>query len=64
MDYSEGGGGGKGYVAPPLKLLGGGAGPPTPLPTPIYQITYIYCEDFEPFLGPTFCCHICGSFND
>ena len=30
------GGGGKGYVGPPLKLLGGGAGPPgPPLPTPM-----------------------------
>ena len=29
-----GGGGGKGYVGPPLKLLGegGGAGPPLPMP--------------------------------
>ena len=39
MDYLEGGGlgGGKGYVGPPLKLLGGrGAGPPgPPLPTPM-----------------------------
>ena len=30
------GGGGKGYVGPPLKLLGGGPGPPgPPLPTPM-----------------------------
>ena len=27
-----GGGGGKGYVGPPLKLLGGGPGPPLPTP--------------------------------
>ena len=42
----EGRGGGKGYVAPPLKLLGGGGGGgggggaarplPPPLPMPIY----------------------------
>ena len=36
MDY-WGGGGGKGYVGPPPKLLGrvGAAGPPFPLPTPM-----------------------------
>ena len=32
MDYWGGGGGAKGYVAPPLKLLGGAP----PLPTPMY----------------------------
>ena len=39
MDYLKGGGGGgggggrgKGYVGPPLKLLGGGPAPPLPTP--------------------------------
>ena len=30
-----GGGGAKGYVGPPLKLLGGPGPPPPPLPTPM-----------------------------
>ena len=30
--------GAKGYVGPPLKLLGGGPGPPPPLPTPMMVI--------------------------
>ena len=38
-------GGAKGYVGPPLKLLGGGGGgwsplPPPPLPTPMTYINY------------------------
>ena len=32
-----GGGGGKGYVAPPLKSLGGGPGPPLPTPM-VYRV--------------------------
>ena len=32
-----GGGGGKGFVGPPLKLLGGALAPP--LPTPMYRAT-------------------------
>ena len=35
MDYSGGGGVGKGYVSPPLKLLGMGVGLASPLPTPM-----------------------------
>ena len=35
------GGGGKGYVGPPLKLLGrGGAAPP--LPTPMFNVINVY----------------------
>ena len=30
--WGGGGGGGKGYVGPPLKLLGGGMAPPLPTP--------------------------------
>ena len=47
MDYWGGGGGGgegKGYVGPPLKLLGGGLVPPAPppsLPTPMLPL----CSD-------------------
>ena len=36
------GGGGKGYVTPPLKLLGGGAGPSAPPPRP--PSSYAYAE--------------------
>ena len=35
MDYWAGGGGGKGYVAPPLKLLGGGGWGQAPLAPPL-----------------------------
>ena len=35
VDYLGGGGGGKGYVGSPLKLLGGGGALPPPLPTPM-----------------------------
>ena len=47
------GGGGKGYVGPPLKLLGGGLAPPPswpPLPTPmrIYGMTQL--RDWHPCL--------------
>ena len=36
MDYWGGGGGAKGMLAPPVKLLGGGLAPlPPPLPTPM-----------------------------
>ena len=46
MDYW----GAKGYVAPPLKLLGGGggggAGPPgPPLPTPMANTTHVSYHD-------------------
>ena len=37
-----GGGGGKGYVGPPLKLLGE---PGPPLPTPMYVNSFSYCAD-------------------
>ena len=43
MDY-WGGGGAKGYVGPPLKLLGG-AWPPwplPPLPTPMFLFIYVF----------------------
>ena len=36
-----GGGGGKGYVGPPLKLLGRGGWPP-PLPTPMFNVINVY----------------------
>ena len=44
MDYwGRGGGVGKGYVGPPLKLLGGGAGPPAPLlPTPMSYTKFAF----------------------
>ena len=50
-----GGGGGKGYVGPPLKLLGGGAWPPWPpssyayedmLDKPIPGIGYVMQNQF------------------
>ena len=43
-DYWGGGGGGKEYVGPPLKLFGGGGAGPSPcppLPTPMLEGCYV-----------------------
>ena len=44
-----GGGGGKGYVGPPLKLLGAGPAPPPPLAPPssyAYVLVYVKYQNF------------------
>ena len=52
MDYWGRGGGGKGYVGPPLKLCGGmGAAPP--VPTPMDSARKFYCCIGDPITrGP------------
>ena len=44
-----GGGGGKGYVGPPFKLLGGPGPPGPPLPTPMiyFDLSGKYCFLFK-----------------
>ena len=55
MDYSKGGGGAKGMLAPLSNILGGGGGwppcPPPPLPTPMVVVHVAAVENGWLFFG-------------